>query len=738
MPKRYKLKKKSRSVKENRYIQYDSSDDEIIIIPLLTSTQEEDIDQDYEKKLELYERLLLLIKGQQTNIGNTALLITETNIQLSQPLLDQPFTSLTKQEQLKKVSIAETQIDFYRDRLAQFLESNKNYYDSLADENLQIKNEITTILQNYQTLIITLNETKSKLEQSIIFEKSENAEFNEIQKKIQETNLQIETINNVIKKSKKYIEEQVSKEIKPLITSISKLRKSKKELDNIEVIQKPIIDESNNMLDKLNKIYDANTQLYLDRVNSMILKRSSEIVKNKEFSTIAQKEITDKLQSYVYFILSEAERYLPSEINYLDLFNKFTPKEKNELIVENKKIVEYNIPLLNHENLVTIELQIVETKETKKSTKTKESTDEKVQKYIDKLIKYETSVHDSLIKNNSSLVTEFNNNTISTDKFEENLPKDVDTSFDAMVKKIINIVYVSKIKTLFLPIINAMRSNVDKYFYNRILETINELIRKKKEEKEQEDKLKQSSIENIPIEHIEQFIEEADITKKGYKGGDFFTDIPKYVYNTVDVLLHGVRKDAPPSVREFIKTNKDEHINRIVLYKQPVQSFVTLVGDLVSLGQLNKLVKDLNYDKIVHTFMICHTTSNKYMFIEKNQVANMHLTDLSYVQSLANEPQLEVDMGGRVIKFDQFIDNAKKGLGDNLWLYTPEKYNCQNFIYSLLYYNNILDPNEHEFLVQNAGYIWNGLQKSTQELATGAITLSQLWDVILYGRARRR
>jgi hypothetical protein len=171
----------------------------------------------------------------------------------------------------------------------------------------------------------------------------------------------------------------------------------------------------------------------------------------------------------------------------------------------------------------------------------------------------------------------------------------------------------------------------------------------------------------------------------------------------------------PPNVKDILNRRGDAIVNSIKIGRTPVQS---------AIQGILKTLSTVPYDNLFHLFMVFNTSKGEIL-LEKNARINASLTipksedwyDLNDVPHLS---------------FNDYVQNAKKSMGDKFFPYHPNTNNCQDFISGVLQANGIRDQNVYNFVKQDTSMIFknkgwlSGLAKQVTDLGGYA-------DVVMQG-----
>ena len=151
-----------------------------------------------------------------------------------------------------------------------------------------------------------------------------------------------------------------------------------------------------------------------------------------------------------------------------------------------------------------------------------------------------------------------------------------------------------------------------------------------------------------------------------------------------------------PTITKLLQNYGDIEIKMITIIRKPIQSYIKNILNILSLGQLKENMKYLNYDKIFHLFMIIKLKTDENILIEKNERINILLTKDIFNQ-FENKKIVVNDL-----TINKMFSNTLKNITvDNFFIYKSHSYNCQNFLINLLKYNNLLNNELNDFILQD-------------------------------------
>lgn len=178
-----------------------------------------------------------------------------------------------------------------------------------------------------------------------------------------------------------------------------------------------------------------------------------------------------------------------------------------------------------------------------------------------------------------------------------------------------------------------------------------------------------------------------------------------------DRLFFPANKLSAPSQKVFNET-KDAIINSITVNRVPLDSMVNKALNFLSLGAFNRVKKELGYDDMFHLSAILHTSKGDIL-IEKNERINIS-------RKLPKSGE-QVQVSGTNKSFDEFLDKARKSMGDHhFFQYNAFENNCQDFLMGLLRANGILTSEASQFIKQDAVALLKKMPSYLSTVAQGA------------------
>ncbi len=209
-----------------------------------------------------------------------------------------------------------------------------------------------------------------------------------------------------------------------------------------------------------------------------------------------------------------------------------------------------------------------------------------------------------------------------------------------------------------------------------------------------------------------------------------------YIFRAFGIRDAGILQ---PSARRVVADCGDIPITNMFVYRKPIYSTITALGNLITKGKLNTAMKEMNYDNLFHLYMILRLKTGTLVIIQKNEVIDVSIITPERLIGDSDYDYREVSLLLRPdLTIKKLLDNTKLAMGDKLYTdYDARDNNCQVFILMILKSNDLLTPELSDFIYQDikkifdsAGYSYNPTSFFTN--------LAARFNVIYYGRGFNR
>ena len=147
--------------------------------------------------------------------------------------------------------------------------------------------------------------------------------------------------------------------------------------------------------------------------------------------------------------------------------------------------------------------------------------------------------------------------------------------------------------------------------------------------------------------------------------------------------------------RKFMVKHGEEQLDTFEVYRAPIDGVSTVLLQLITAGQWNKIKQKGGVDKLFHTFAIIN---GKYLY-EKTALPVLKEGTTSGVASADVEKQ---SAPVKRMTINEFIATAIKSMGASYFTYDAfNNKSCQDYLYGSLVANGMMNPQIKLFLLQD-------------------------------------
>ena len=226
------------------------------------------------------------------------------------------------------------------------------------------------------------------------------------------------------------------------------------------------------------------------------------------------------------------------------------------------------------------------------------------------------------------------------------------------------------------------------------------------------------------------------------KGHGFFSNLlasvksgAAAVVKRVKDVAKGVRLDYSPPVRKLLSEIGEFPVVGMVVRRDPIQSALHTVLNLVTLGKWNAFRQRYNYDKVFHLGIEVvvqlgdETNAVARYVIEKNEVINV-APSKAYTRSTET---WGVPLEGSTT-INALLQRTQQRMGPLYFVYDAFTNNCQDFILSLLIANGLSTPFLTQVVKQPVEAALEMLPSYTSRVARAVTDAAAIGSVALYGQ----
>jgi len=216
------------------------------------------------------------------------------------------------------------------------------------------------------------------------------------------------------------------------------------------------------------------------------------------------------------------------------------------------------------------------------------------------------------------------------------------------------------------------------------------------------------------------------------KGFNKVKDAVKSVVSKVKENVGNILKPREGYNHKCLKNIKlygDKKIVKIVVARTALSTVATVLGRVVTLGEMEKIMEKEGIDRFFHIGIIATLEGGQLLLIEKNSVINIEPIDSIDPKSEI----MDVDLKGKDLTLNELLDKgyALTTNKDEWWLYNAFSWNCQAFISLILRGVGIMTDKLKNFLYQELSKVLKQLPNASQKLIKGTTDLSATFDKLI-------
>ena len=165
------------------------------------------------------------------------------------------------------------------------------------------------------------------------------------------------------------------------------------------------------------------------------------------------------------------------------------------------------------------------------------------------------------------------------------------------------------------------------------------------------------------------------------------------------------------NVENMLNSYGNEPILKIGIGRVALSKTTLFLLNVVSLGELNRKLKDSTYDKLFHLFMIIETSRGQFL-LEKNEVISLSKKKIPPKSEIIN---ITIPNG---LTLNSILEKTKQIMRQDFFTYSGRDNNCQFFIYNILKSNHIITQENEKFVLQDTQQLFNGNPNFRKRLNT--------------------
>ena len=165
------------------------------------------------------------------------------------------------------------------------------------------------------------------------------------------------------------------------------------------------------------------------------------------------------------------------------------------------------------------------------------------------------------------------------------------------------------------------------------------------------------------------------------------------------------------NVENVLYSYGNEPIIKISIGRVALSKTTLFLLNVISLGELNRKLKDSTYDKLYHLFMIIETSRGQFL-LEKNEVISLSKKKIPPKSEIIN---VTIPNG---LTLNSILEKTKQIMRQDFFTYSGRDNNCQFFIYNILKSNHIITKENEQFVLQDTQQLFNGNPNFRKRLNT--------------------
>lgn len=158
-------------------------------------------------------------------------------------------------------------------------------------------------------------------------------------------------------------------------------------------------------------------------------------------------------------------------------------------------------------------------------------------------------------------------------------------------------------------------------------------------------------------------------------------------FDAIKSLLFGV-KDLSQKNRTFLKRYGNNLITKVVVQREPVNSFIMKMLNFLTFGGLQKALDNSKYEDLFHLSVMLVLDNGANVRLEKNEVITLSIQKKRLTKGAETKNIEQFPMG---VSLNEALKKTKDLMGDKFATYDSKTNNCQNFILSFIHANGVKD-----------------------------------------------
>ena len=192
-------------------------------------------------------------------------------------------------------------------------------------------------------------------------------------------------------------------------------------------------------------------------------------------------------------------------------------------------------------------------------------------------------------------------------------------------------------------------------------------------------------------------------TKSSKKGGNIFDSLGlEQTWTKTSLAIHDKYKEWA--------------VGRAIICRTALDPMVKTIMNVLSVGEFNKKVEELGYDKLFHLKLVLELSFNgEFAFLVWEKVDVVTLRDATDADFVVDS-SMPATIPQRTL--GDFVHNTEVEMGlRNFFDYNAASNNCQVFLIASLRANNALTQKNEVFINQNVSRVFNAINSFTAKVS---------------------
>jgi hypothetical protein len=165
---------------------------------------------------------------------------------------------------------------------------------------------------------------------------------------------------------------------------------------------------------------------------------------------------------------------------------------------------------------------------------------------------------------------------------------------------------------------------------------------------------------------------------------------------------------------QFLKNRGDFEIVAMEVRRDPINSNIKKLIDIITFGKLSQQTKKMGFDQLFHLYLVITLENGQIFRLEKNETVQLG----NPVDKPKTDTEIKPVNLNKYITVNQLIENTIKEVGvDRFSVYDPFTTNCQRWIMDVLNSNGLNNEELTKFIYQDISDIIDDIPQFSKDIA---------------------